>query len=89
MPRKTSKQFIYKPKLSLLCTPSYLYFTISLIILGILGIQNIFQDDNSFCVGSYKCNTLNKITIFVLHAIYILFWTFILDLICKAGYKAF
>ena len=32
-------------------------------------------------------NLGNKLIIFVLNFIYVLFWTFVLDLICKAGYS--
>ena len=80
-------QFKYKPALSKLCTPSYLYFLISIILLCILGVQNIMNKDDTFCIGMYECSTFNKITVFLLHGLYILFWTFILDLMCKSGYK--
>lgn len=69
-----------------MCTPAFLYFTISLILLIILGLQNVSNEENILCVGTYKCTIESKILIFVLHGIYILFWTFVLDVICKAGY---
>lgn len=88
MPRKASvRNFSYKLKFENLCTPSYLYFMISFILLVVLGVQNILHEDDTFCIGPYACDAFSKITLFVLHAIYILFWTFILDLMCKAGYK--
>ena len=77
----------FQPKLSKLCTPSYLYFLISVLLLVILGVQNVInQDDNTFCIGMYECTSFNKLAVFLVHGIYILFWTFILDLMCKAGY---
>jgi hypothetical protein len=68
-----------------LCTPATIYFVISLIGLILLGIGNLGNDDR-LCIGSYSCNVGNNTIIFVLNAIYILFWTFVLDLMCKNGY---
>lgn len=77
----------FQAKLSKLCTPSYLYFVISMILLCILGIQNIMNpDDSTFCIGMYECTSFNKVAVFAVQAIYILFWTFILDIMCKSGY---
>ena len=82
-----TKKCSYSPKLSKLCTPSSLYFFISLVLLLLVGFQNLVGNDNTFCIGQFRCTLGNKLLIFVLNAIYILFWTFILDLMCKAGYK--
>ena len=77
----------YQFDLKKLCTPSMIYFTVSLVALVLLGIQNINEDEKTFCVGTYKCSVGSKITVFVLNAIYILFWTFLLDMMCKNGYS--
>ena len=69
-----------------LCTPATIYFVISLICLILIGIGNLGNNDK-LCIGSYWCNVENNTTVFILNAIYILFWTFILDLMCKAGYS--
>ena len=68
-----------------LCTPATIYFVISLIGLILLGIGNI-ENDERLCIGDYSCNVGNNTIIFVLNAVYILFWTFVLDLMCKNGY---
>ena len=83
MPRTRKYQFDIKN----LCTPSMLYFILSLMTLVAIGIQNIQTDDNTLCVGAYQCSITSKITVFVLNAIYILFWTFLLDMMCKNGYS--
>uniref|UniRef100_A0A6C0L0M2 Uncharacterized protein n=1 Tax=viral metagenome TaxID=1070528 RepID=A0A6C0L0M2_9ZZZZ len=70
-----------------LCSPAMVYFAISAIALTLLGIQNLNGDDHTLCVGTYKCSIASKTLILALNAIYILFWTFVLDLFCKAGYK--
>ena len=70
-----------------MCTPATIYFVISLIALIILGVSNLGNNDR-LCIGSYNCNVGNNTIVFTLNAIYILFWTFLLDLMCKNGYTA-
>jgi hypothetical protein len=82
-----AKKIKYSFDIKKLCTPSMVYFVISAIALALLGIQNLNGDDSTLCVGSYKCGIASKTMILALNAIYILFWTFVLDLFCKAGYK--
>ena len=56
MPKKKSSKYTFD--LSRLCTPSSLYFYISAIALFILGIQNILDKDDSFCIGNFKLTSL-------------------------------
>lgn len=67
-----------------LCTPSYVYLVISAIALVVMLYQNIGNVDK-YCVGSQTCSVSSTAIIFVIKAIYILFWTWILNLICRAG----
>lgn len=69
-----------------LCTPSMIFFIISVIGFIALVFQNL-GNDKQMCVGNYNCNVGNTFLALVVNAIYILFWTWILDLICKAGYS--
>ena len=71
--------------LAKMCTPATIYFIISLIGLILLGVGNLGNNDR-LCIGKYTCNVGNNTIIFVLNAVYILFWTFVLDLMCKNGY---
>lgn len=77
----------YSFDLKKICTPSMIYFVISAFALALLGIQNLNGDDNTLCIGSYKCSIASKTMILALNALYVLFWTFVLDLFCKTGYK--
>ena len=70
-----------------LCTPATIYFVISLIGLILLGVSNLGNEDR-LCVGNYNCRVESNTVVFVLNAVYILFWTFILDLMCKNGYTS-
>jgi len=67
-----------------LCTPSYVYLVVSMIALFIMVIQN-YGNVNTYCVGSFTCSVSSTVLIFVIKALYILFWTWILNLICKSG----
>jgi len=67
-----------------LCTPAYVYFVISCIALVIMIIQN-FGNVNKYCVGSYTCDVSSTAIVFIIKTLYILFWTWILNLICKSG----
>lgn len=86
MPRKTANlkhNFNFRK----LCTPSLVYLVLSLLGLVLMGIQNFDGKDKLLCIGEHKCQVSSKTLIFVIHGVYILFWTFILDLMCKAGYS--
>ena len=70
-----------------LCTPAMLYFVISIIALVIVLMQNL-GNANSYNVGSFSCRVPNTMVIFIVKFIYILFWTYILNLICKDGHTS-
>jgi hypothetical protein len=67
-----------------LCAPAYLYLAISLIAIIIMAIQNS-GNVNMFCLGSYSCTVSSTSLIFVIKLVYVLFWTWILNLMCRAG----
>lgn len=68
-----------------LCRPASLYFIISMIALVIVMLQNI-GNSNSYNVGNFSCRVPNTFLVFVVKFIYIVFWTYILNLICKDGH---
>lgn len=69
------------------CTPAYFYFVISMIAIVIMMLQN-FGNTNVYCLGDYSCDVTNKYMIFVIKVAYVLFWTWILNLICSNGYES-
>ena len=69
-----------------LCTPAFVYLVINVIIFISIAVQN-FGKSTQYCVGQYKCQVPNTLMMFVFKAVYILFWTFVLNSICKAGHK--
>jgi hypothetical protein len=68
-----------------LCTPASIYFVISIISLALILLQNL-GNQNSYTVGSFSCRVPSTALIFIIKLIYILFWTWILNLICKDGH---
>lgn len=69
-----------------LCTPAFIYLFLSVIAFIVIAIQN-FGNTTKYCVGPYECYLPNTFIVFVFKAVYIIFWTFILNCLCKAGYK--
>lgn len=69
-----------------LCSPAFFYFMLSCVILIGSIIQNA-GNSQKYCIGSLECNVGNNAVVFLLKIIYIIFWTFILDYICKKGYE--
>jgi hypothetical protein len=67
-----------------LCTPSYVYLVLSLSFLIVVMYQNYGLSD-LYCVGYFSCNVTSTLMIFIIKIVYILFWTWILNLICRAG----
>jgi hypothetical protein len=72
-------------KINDLCTPAMIYFVISIISLVVVLMQNLGHN-NSYHVGSFSCRVPNTTAVFVVKLIYILFWTYVLNLICKDGH---
>ena len=75
----------FPKKLKDLCTPAMIYFVVSIIALVIMLLYNL-GNNRKYNVGYYSFNVPSTILIFLLKLIYILFWTWILNLICKDGH---
>ena len=72
------------PGLKNMCTPAYVYLVVSTIAMIVMLFQNL-GDNNKYCIGSYSCNVSSVFMIFILKALYILFWTWVLNVICRGG----
>jgi len=68
-----------------LCTPAMLYFIISIVSLAMVLLQNL-GNQNSYNLGSFSCRVPSTTLVFIIKLIYILFWTWVLNLICKDGH---
>lgn len=67
-----------------LCTPAYVYLVISTIALIVMIYQN-YGNVDKYCLGDYTCSVSSTAMIFIIKAVYILFWTWILNLMCNAN----
>lgn len=76
----------FPTKLSQLCSPAYVYFIISVLAIVIAAVQNM-GNNKKYTLGSFSCNVPSCLAVFIVKVIYILFWTWILNLICKDGHK--
>ena len=71
-------------KIKELCTPARVYLYISLIGLVASIIQNLIDFDNTkYKCGSYAVIVPSVILIFMFKFIYISFWAYVLNLLCK------
>ena len=71
------------PGLNSLCSPAYLYFILSIVLLIIAGIYMNTDDMKHYCVG--RCNPVQVILFFLIKLIFIIFWTWILNVLCRGG----
>lgn len=73
-------------KIKKLCTPAYVYLVLSAIGIIAMMFQNA-GNTKSYRVGNFECEVPNTAAVFIGEGIYIAFWTFVLNALCKAGYK--
>ena len=76
----------FPKKIGQLCSPALLYFSISIFVVVYTIFQNL-GNDRMYRVGNYSCAVPSTMVIFAIKIIYILFWTWILNLMCKDGYS--
>lgn len=75
------------PDINKLCTPAQLYLFFTLLSLVMMVYDNSGTPDNMLCMGNYSCHAPNKAILIFVKLIYIGFWTLVLNLMCKGGYK--
>ena len=75
----------FPKKITDLCPPALLYFVISIVSMSLMLLQNL-GNDGSYNIGSFSRDIPSTSVVFIVKFIYILFWTWILNLICKDGH---
>lgn len=76
----------FPKKLKELCTPAMLYFILSMIGFIMIIFQNM-GNRNVYTLGPYSAQVPNTTMVLIMKLIYILFWTWILNLMCKDGHS--
>ena len=69
-----------------LCTPAHIYLVISVVGLIVSMIQNS-GNSTTYCLGGHSCGVPDTKMVFLGQAVYIALWTYVLQQICKSGYK--
>lgn len=70
-----------------LCTPAMVYLAISVVAIFVMFLQNIGNRE-VYCVGKHQCHsTFSLPFIFLIKIVYVMFWTWILNIICGSGYE--
>lgn len=70
-----------------LCKPAYIYFVLSIISMLAMLLQNVIGGCDKYHMGPFSCDTSSVIALFIAKLIYIIFWTYVLNLICKDDNK--
>ena len=70
-----------------LCKPAMMYLAISVVVLVAIAYQNMGLS-NMYCMGSFSCYVPSTAAVIFSEGIYILFWTWILHLMCRTGYAS-
>jgi hypothetical protein len=70
-----------------LCAPALVYLVISLIGISCVLFQNL-GNTNSYHVGTFSCRVPNTAAVLFIKLVYVVFWTYILNLICNDGHAA-
>jgi len=76
----------FPKKMGDLCSPSLVYFVISVLAVLMMIIQNL-GNSTKYNLGNFSMNVPSVTMVFIVKIMYILFWTWILNLICKDGHK--
>jgi ABC-type xylose transport system permease subunit len=74
-------------KLKELCTPAFIYFLLSVIGIVATVVSNLGGRNNMYTLGHFSTPVPNTWLVLIINIIYILFWTWILNLMCKDGHR--
>lgn len=70
-----------------LCKPAMVYLVISAVALIAIAYQNMGLS-NMYCMGDFSCYVPSTFMVIFMEGIYIMFWTWILHLMCRTGYSS-
>jgi hypothetical protein len=76
----------FPKKLKELCTPAFLYFILSMLGVLVSVVQNL-GNSRRYNLGMLSSRVPSTFLVFLVEIIYILFWTWVLNLMCKDGHK--
>jgi hypothetical protein len=62
------------------------YLALSIMTIFIMMFQNL-GDPASYCIGRYSCNVSDVNMLFLMKIVYVLFWTWIINIMCRDGFE--
>lgn len=70
-----------------LCPPAYIYFVVSTVwlIIFVIFLNNGTTDLNQYCIDA-ECTKPNFAFMILFKALFIIFWTWVLNFICRSGH---
>ena len=68
-----------------LCTPALVYLVVSVVGLIVSAYQNM-GNQNRYVLGTVSKPVTNTLLVFMIKIVYVLFWTWVLNLICGDGH---
>jgi len=71
-----------------LCPPAKFYLVLSIFAFIIGMLQNL-GNRKVYCLGALGCSPENSIYIYIFQILYIAFWTWVLNIICRGGAPIF
>jgi hypothetical protein len=71
-----------------LCSPAYVYFVVAAVAYAAAFYQNL-RNKTTLALGKVRCAVPSCAVLFALKAAYIVFWAYVLNLICKDGHAGF
>ena len=77
----------FPKKLKELCTPAFIYFILSVIGIVATVVSNLGGNSNMYTLGYISTPVSSTLLVFIVKIIYVLFWTWILNLMCKDGHR--
>lgn len=76
----------FPKRLKELCTPAFLYFSLAMLGVVVSVFQNL-GNSRRYNLGMLSARVPSTFLVFIVKIIYILFWTWVLNLMCKDGHK--
>ena len=73
-------------KVQSLCTPAFIFFILSVLSLFVMLFDNL-ENTHSYCFGNVSCNVANTSMVFIVKIVFIVAWTWFLDILCSRGYE--
>ena len=74
------------PRISDMCSPAFVYLVVSGIVVCFVFMQNLYNT-NMLKAGSYSFRVPNTMLVFAIKMVWVLFWAYVLNLICRDGHS--